>query len=110
MWNENMIIKLSKMQKKIIASAVSLLKPEGVLVYSTCTHAPEENEENVSFAVEKLGMQVQSISLPVKTRCGISEWQGASFSEEIKNCCRVYPQDNDTEGFFLAKLKFKEAE
>lgn len=108
MWNENMIKKLARLQKKIIASAVPLLKPEGEIVYSTCTHAPEEDEDNVNFLVEKFNMQVERVSLPVKCRQGIEEWEDKKYPEETKNCCRVYPQDNDTEGFFLAKLRFKE--
>jgi len=109
MWNENMIKKLSRLQKKIISTAIPLLKPDGELVYSTCTHAPEEDEENVNFLVEKFNMQVEKINLPVKCRQGISEWQGNKFSEQVKNCCRVYPQDNDTEGFFLAKLRLQKS-
>ena len=107
MWNEKMIGKLSRIQRKIASSAIQLLKPEGELVYSTCTHAPEENESNVNFLIEKFNMQVEKINLPVNCRPGIQKWQDERFSEQIKNCCRIYPQDNDTEGFFLAKLKFR---
>lgn len=107
MWNEKMIKKLSRLQKKIISTAIPLLKEGGELLYSTCTHAPEEDEENVQFLIDKFDMEVQKINLPIKTRCGISEWQGTKYSEQIKNCCRVYPQDNDTEGFFLAKVRKK---
>jgi len=108
MWNIKMIHKLSRLQKKIASSAVQLLKENGEIVYSTCTHAPEENESVVSFLVERFNMQVEKISLPVKCRQGISEWEGEKFQEGIEHSCRVYPQDNNTEGFFVAKLKFKE--
>ena len=107
MWNEKMIEKLSRLQRKIASTAIQLLKPEGELIYSTCTHAPEENESNVNFLAEKFNMQVEKISLPVKCRQGLTEWEGESFSKQLENCCRVYPQDNNTEGFFLAKLRFK---
>ncbi|HUS50175.1 MAG TPA: RsmB/NOP family class I SAM-dependent RNA methyltransferase [Candidatus Paceibacterota bacterium] len=108
MWNLKMIQKLSRLQKKIAASAISLLKPEGTLVYSTCTHTPEENEQVVDFLAERFNMQVEKINLPVKCREGITSWENENFSQEVKNCCRIYPQDNNTEGFFVAKLKFKE--
>ncbi|MBM3233987.1 RsmB/NOP family class I SAM-dependent RNA methyltransferase [Candidatus Pacearchaeota archaeon] len=107
MWNIKMISKLSRMQRKIASSAVSLLKDNGEIVYSTCTHSPEENESNVNFLAERFNLQVEKIKLPVKCRPGITNWENEKFSEEIKNCCRIYPQDNDTEGFFLAKLKKK---
>lgn len=107
MWNIKMIEKLSRLQKKIISSAIPLLKPDGELIFSTCTHAPEENESNVSFLVEKFNMQVEKLELPVKCRQGITKWKNLKYSEQVKNSCRIYPQDNDTEGFFLAKLKFR---
>lgn len=105
MWNIKMIEKLSRLQKKIASSAIPLLKEDGEILYSTCTHAPEENERVVSFLVDNFNLKVEKISLPLKTRPGITEWQGEKFNDEVKNCCRVYPQDNDTEGFFVAKLK-----
>ena len=47
MWNPNTIKKLSRIQKHLLESAIEILKPGGEIVYSTCTHAPEENEEVV---------------------------------------------------------------
>ncbi|MFM6312032.1 MAG: hypothetical protein ACKPGB_27950, partial [Dolichospermum sp.] len=34
-----------------------------------------------------------------------SQVKGKKFSEEMKKCARIYPQDNNTEGFFVCKLK-----
>lgn len=107
MWNLKMIKKLSRLQKKIASSAVKLLKPDGTIIYSTCTHSPEEDESAVSFLADRFNLQVEHIKLPVKCRPGLSEWENEKFKETEK-CCRVYPQDNDTEGFFVAKLKRKE--
>jgi 16S rRNA (cytosine967-C5)-methyltransferase len=42
------ILKLKTMQSALIENAARLLKPGGILVYSTCTTEPEENEEIVS--------------------------------------------------------------
>ena len=108
MWNLKMIKKISRLQKKIAASAISLLKPEGTIVYSTCTHSPEENEQVVDFLVNNFNMQVEKISLPLKCRPGIISWENKQFNNQINKSCRIYPQDNNTEGFFLAKLRFKE--
>ncbi len=104
MWNLKMINKLSRMQKKIAASAISLLKQDGTLVYSTCTHTPEENESVVNFLVNTFNMQVEEIKLPLKHRPGRISWEKETFSKQIEKSCRIYPQDNNTEGFFLAKL------
>jgi len=43
--------------------------------------------------------------LPIKFREGITRWQDKIYSQEVKKCARIYPQDNDTEGFFIAKIK-----
>lgn len=59
MWNEKMIKKLSNLQKKLAISAVSLLKDEGEVVYSTCTHAPEENEEIINFALKNFPVKIE---------------------------------------------------
>ena len=105
MWNIKMIEKLSNLQKKLAASAVDLLKEDGEIVYSTCTLTPEENERVVSFLKEKFELEIERVNLPLKCRQGIKEWQGEKFADGIENCSRIYPQDNDCEGFFLAKMK-----
>lgn len=104
-WNINMIKKLGALQKKLISASLDCLKPEGALVYSTCTFSPEENECVVDFALKNFNIKIEKIALPLKTRNGIEEWQGQKFDSDIKNCCRIYPHDNDTEGFFVAKIK-----
>ncbi len=107
MWNINTVKIMSGIQKELFESAFEILKPNGILVYSTCTHAPEENEEIVDFALEtfKNQIQIEKISLPIKTRPGIKKWQDKEYLKEVQLACRVYPQDNNTEGFFIAKFR-----
>jgi NOL1/NOP2/sun family putative RNA methylase len=105
MWNFHMINKFVGMQKKILSSAVSLLKENGELTYSTCTYAPEENEEILQFALDNLPVEIIKSELPIKTRKPLKEWNGKKFSEQIQNAHRIFPQDNDSEGFFVAKLR-----
>lgn len=107
-WNEKVIKSLSRQQKKFFAYAVKLLKVGGSLVYSTCTHAPEENEEVVSFALENFPVELEKINLPVKCRPGITSWAGEQFDKNAEKSCRIYPQDNDSEGFFVAKFTLTE--
>src|SRR3989344_3304573 len=108
MWNEKIIKKFSRQQKKMLAFALKCLKAGGTLVYSTCTHAPEENESVIDFALKNFPVKVESLSLPLKCRHGISSWEEESFSPEVEKACRIYPQDNDSEGFFLCKLTLLE--
>lgn len=104
MWNVKVVKKMSREQRKLIAFAFKALKKDGVLVYSTCTHAPEENEQVVDFAVKNFPVKVEKIVLPLKCRPGILEWEGEEFDKEVSKVCRIYPQDNDSEGFFVSKF------
>jgi len=106
MWNPKTIKTLSRLQKALVASALEILKPGGELVYSTCTHAPEENEEVVDFTLNNFNnIKIESINLPIKCRLGLTEWDGQKYNKNIEKSCRIYPQDNNTEGFFIAKFR-----
>ena len=105
MWNIKAVEKLSRMQKKLAVSALEILKPGGEMLYSTCTHAPEENELVVQYLLDNFNVQIQEFELPLKTREGITKWRGKGLSPDMKKAHRVWPQDNNTEGFFLCKLK-----
>jgi NOL1/NOP2/sun family putative RNA methylase len=105
MWNIKVIQNLSKIQKKLAAEAIKLLKVDGEMVYSTCTLSPEEDEHVIDFLVKNFDIEVQELKLPLKTRCGVCEFEGTQFSKEVAKACRVYPQDNDADGFFLCKIK-----
>lgn len=105
-WSSNASKILSNIQKQLILSAVECLNDDGTLVYSTCSLEPEENEENVNWAIKKFGLKVEKIELRgFKTRKGITSWANKEFDKEVEKCIRIYPQDNNTEGFFIAKLK-----
>ncbi|MBU2562407.1 MAG: RsmB/NOP family class I SAM-dependent RNA methyltransferase [Nanoarchaeota archaeon] len=107
MWNINTIKQLSKIQKNLVSSAIELLKPNGELIYSTCTHAPEENEEVVDFILKEFKdkIKIEKISLPINPRQGIEKYKDKKYLKEVKCSCRIYPQDNNTEGFFIAKFR-----
>ena len=68
MWNLKVVKKLSREQKKLIANAIKCLKVGGSLVYSTCTHSPEENEEVVDFALKNFPVKIEKIHLPLRCR------------------------------------------
>jgi len=105
-WNVNLINFLSVQQKKIIKNAINMLKKDGILVYSTCTLAPEENEGVVDYAVKNFPVEIEKIEIKnLNAHEGITEWNGNDFSTDIKRCARIYPQDNDTDGFFVAKMR-----
>lgn len=109
MWSINTIKKLSKVQKNLAKAAFEILKKGGEMVYSTCTHAPEENEEIIDFMVNhfKSEIEVEKIHLPLIPKPGIKKWEEKEYAEEVKYGCRIYPHDNNTEGFFITKFKKK---
>lgn len=106
MWNENVVKRLASTQKQLIEQAFSLLKPGGVMVYSTCTLEPEEDEGIVSFLLEKYeNAKTLPINIDIKRRETMTEFDGKIFHEGVKNALKIWPQDNDTEGFFVCLIQ-----
>ncbi|MCQ2609357.1 MAG: RsmB/NOP family class I SAM-dependent RNA methyltransferase [Lachnospiraceae bacterium] len=52
-WSISLIGKCARLQKELIDIAVKLVKSGGILSYSTCTYAKEEDEDNVSYLLDK---------------------------------------------------------
>src|SRR3989344_1074033 len=106
-WNPLMISKLAREQKGLLENAFHNLKVGGELVYSTCSVEPEENEGVVDYLVTKFHTaSVEKVTLKgLKVSPTITEFSGVKFDSRVKNCLRIWPQDNDTEGFFIAKIK-----
>ncbi len=109
MWNPNMVKKIAGQQIRLLENAFSLLKPGGVLVYSTCSLEPEENEGIVSKLLERHSEAcVEKVDLPgLKLGEPVVEFEGKKWNEQVKHTLRIWPQDNDTEGFFVAKIRKK---
>ncbi len=87
----------SEIQKTLVESACSSLKKGGILVYSTCSLEPEENEEVVEFALS-LGMEVENLHGKFKGVDG-------GLTEKTKGCLRFWPHKWGTTGFFIARLR-----
>ena len=105
-WNPDMVRRLSITQKQLIETGFNLLKDNGTLVYSTCSLEPEENEEVVDFLLKKYeNAKLEEVKLNLKRSPAILEFGDKKYSDEIKKCLRIWPQDNDTEGFFVAKIR-----
>jgi NOL1/NOP2/sun family putative RNA methylase len=93
------------LQIGLLRRAVRITRPGGVIVYSTCTYAPEENELVVQKVLGEGKVRLEQFSLPGLKGCpGITEWEGVELDEDLKRCARYYPHLNDTGGFFVARL------
>ncbi|MBI4448116.1 NOL1/NOP2/sun family putative RNA methylase [Candidatus Woesearchaeota archaeon] len=105
-WNPNFSKKMAGIQKQLLTTAFESLKENGVVVYSTCTLEPEENEGVISSLLEKYdSAKLEKIDLDIKHGDAVEEFEGKTYSQEIKKCLRIWPQDNNTEGFFVAKIR-----
>jgi NOL1/NOP2/sun family putative RNA methylase len=95
---------LSKLQKRLLVSASKCLEKNGVLIYSTCSLEPEENEENINFAVKELGLTTENIEINFPYKPALLEWDGNRYDESVANAVRTVPS-NKKEGFFICKLR-----
>ncbi len=106
-WNPNMVKKIAAEQKRLIDAGFRSLKEGGTMVYSTCSLEPEEDEGIIDWLLERYDdASVEEINLKgLKRGHIVEEFEGVKYNPEVKKCLRLWPQDNDTEGFFVAKLK-----
>jgi tRNA (cytosine49-C5)-methyltransferase len=105
-WSPGLVKRIVGTQKNLIKTAFEILKPGGNMVYSTCTCEPEENEGVVSHLLETFdNAKLEKISLPLKQAKPIMKWQGETYHKDVEHCLRIWPQDNDSEGFFVAKIR-----
>ncbi len=105
-WSEKHVRGHSRLQKQLITRAFDLLKPGGLLVYSTCTFSPEENEEVVTHLLAERDARIEPITIPgMRTSQGIEGWRNKEFDPEVKKAVRIWPHHNDTGGFFIARFR-----
>ena len=104
-WNPDMVKRLAGTQRQLIETAFNNLKEGGTMVYSTCSLEPEEDEGVVDYLLDKHdNAKLEEIAINIKRSNSILEFGDNIYSQEIKKCLRLWPQDNDTEGFFVAKI------
>jgi tRNA (cytosine40_48-C5)-methyltransferase len=90
-------------QDRMIEVAARMVKPGGILVYSTCSFAPEENEMVVDRLLQKVGgVTVEPLEYGSS---GLTRFGDATFDGQLKNTRRLYPHVHDTTGFFIARLR-----
>jgi len=99
------ISRLARMQERLILHGFDLLRSDGVLVYSTCTLAPEENEAIVARLLSERDAVVRPPDLHVPACPGLTEWNGTRFPDQLANCRRIYPHHFDSGGGFVARIE-----
>jgi tRNA (cytosine40_48-C5)-methyltransferase len=96
----------SRMQDKLIDVAARCVKPSGILLYCTCSFAPEENEMVVDRLLQKSGnITVEPIRHGSSSSRGLTKFGDWTFGRQLENAMRLYPHIDDTTGFFIARLR-----
>ena len=112
-WSSRLINSYTNTQKSLLAKAISLVRKDGIVLYSTCTLSPEENEEVIDWALKRFPIDIEQIQvsnilgLAPKIMTGIPAWGIKTYNEQISNCIRIIP-DETYEGFFIAKIRKRE--
>jgi len=104
-WSRGYLSEVAGTQKGILRKAVQLTRPGGTVVYATCTFAPEENEAVVDHVLAREDCDVRAFDVDLGHSPGVTEWEGESYDPAVRRAKRFYPHQNDTGGFFCAKLE-----
>lgn len=109
-WSLQKISRCAAKQVQLLRSAADACKPGGMVVYCTCTTAPEENEAVLSLMMAELGheFEIEPLRLPaiasVNRLSGLTVWQGEQFADGVELAERILP-NGIFNAFFLAKLR-----
>ncbi|MEM8535240.1 MAG: RsmF rRNA methyltransferase first C-terminal domain-containing protein [Chloroflexota bacterium] len=105
-WSENAVQGCATRQKHLLETAARLVRVDGHLVYSTCTFAPEENEQIIAqFLNRHDDFALQPIRLP-GSASGRSDWLPAELvRSDIEYTTRLWPHQVSGEGHFVALLR-----
>ena len=106
-WSPKRVNECRRRQKMLLYSGVRCLKPGGVLVYSTCTFSPEENESVVAHVLGKFpdSLVLEDVTIPLKNSVpGLTSWNGDTFAPDLKKTRRIIP-DEMLESFYVARFR-----
>jgi ribosomal RNA methyltransferase Nop2 len=97
------IYKNSHIQKHLILAAIDCARVGGVVVYSTCSVSPLENEEVVNYALKKRFVKVVECEIEVGEE-GLTKFVEKRYHVDLRKTRRIYPHVHNMDGFYVAKL------
>lgn len=102
------MVALVALQKQLLENAAKLLKPGGVMVYSTCSIEPEENEELIKWFLEThTDFQTDSLMPFVSDELQV-KWQKQDKDLNLQGGqLQLLPSRHNLSGFFVARLTKK---
>lgn len=97
------------LQRDIFEAAYSMLKPGGIIVYSTCTFNPDENERNIEYFIRKYDVEVDRIGTvggfePARPEWCLSSEGGEFFPASVAGAVRLWPHKARGEGHFVCRM------
>ena len=103
-WTPEKSEELSRIQKQLCLNAADMLQPGGQMLYSTCTFAPCEDEQIISWLLrERPELSLISMEGYEGFSTGNPEW--GDGNPQLKKCVRIFPHKMQGEGHFLALLQ-----
>lgn len=106
-WSPEHVQMCAARQQMILNEAAGMLKPGGVLVYSTCTFAPDENEGVISrFLQEHAEFFIEKVPCDRTFSEGRRDWIDAP-AEGLEYTMRLFPHKLKGEGHYIAVLRKK---
>jgi 16S rRNA C967 or C1407 C5-methylase (RsmB/RsmF family) len=75
------------------------------MVYSTCTFAPEENEEVVKHVIEETDLELERAETEAQHTRGVKEFEGREYGQQMEKTIRVYPHHSNSGGIYIAKFR-----
>lgn len=103
-WSLDYVQECATRQREIMTEALKMVKPGGQLIYSTCTFAPEEDEQMMAWVLKNFP---DFRLVPIKKVGGVvdarPEW--ADGNPELAKAARLFPHLMSGEGHFVAKLE-----
>ena len=103
-WSQNFCRRCALIQDEILWFAGKLVRPSGILVYSTCTFNQLENEESISrFLQSNPDFSMDLIPDIQGLSPGIPLTDQDQF--DLKRSARIWPHLSPGEGHFIARLK-----
>lgn len=106
-WRLKKLKETQRKQKALIMSAFQALKPGGLLVYCTCSFAPEENELVLAHLLRRTDAEIDPLMTNVAgipLRPGLTRWRGRQLPDVLAGTLRVFP-DPPWDGFYIARVR-----
>ena len=103
-WSLRKVRETQRKQKSLLRSAYAALKPGGVMVYCTCSFAPEENELVVNALLKKSDAMLLPIAnAPENSLSGLTQWMTKDLDSQLSRSLRITPK-GPWDGFYLAHI------